>query len=197
MSPSVITIRKSNRQSICVGIAILIGLSLQPSSAVTYTPVVEWNGTHFHVMNSTGALALQEVDDPVVDVIFNGLSDVVAWTDGSSYYAYVVDAGLDRVQIFTTDIAYYKDATTGGIGTLVFNGGGAAAGGDFDATTIMLNNGGVVRGSEELVIGELTWDRVLDLGSYTYQDRKYTIIYEGAPATGGVFTLPASSLSTN
>ncbi|HHE46299.1 MAG TPA: hypothetical protein ENL08_01175, partial [Bacteroidetes bacterium] len=178
-------------------IALMVSLMVAlPLWAVTFVPVVEWNGTHFHVMNSSGVYQLQRVDDPVVDVPFSNPNSVVAWNDGTSYYAYVVDSFHDRVQFFTTDIAYYKDATSGGTGTLAWNSP-AAAGGDFDATTIMLNNGGVVRGSEELVVGTDTYTRVGSLTGYTASDHVYTIVYEGAAGTGGVFTLPASSLTSS
>ncbi len=181
------------RFGIMVLMAILIGVL--PLWAATYVPVVEWDGTHFHVMNSSGIYELQRVDDPVVDVPFSNSNGVVAWNDGTSYFAYVIDSFHDRVQFFTTDIAYYKDATSGGTGTLAWVSPAAAAG-DFDATTIMLNNGGVVRGSEELIVGTNTYTRVGSLAGYTSTDYVYTIVYEGAAGTGGVFTLPAASLAS-
>ncbi len=170
-------------------------LAALPLLAVTYVPVVEWNGTHFHVMNSSGIYNLQPVDNPVVDVPFSNSNSVMVWADAAgSYNAYVVDSFQDRVQFFATDIDYEKDATTGGTGTLAWTSP-AAAGGDFDATTIMLNNGGVVRGSELLMVGGNTYTRVNSLAGYTSSDYVYTIVYEGAAATGGVFTLPAASLT--
>ncbi|HHE46552.1 MAG TPA: hypothetical protein ENL08_02465, partial [Bacteroidetes bacterium] len=168
-----------------------------PVWAVTYVPVVEWNGTHFHVMNSSGIYNLQPVDNPVIDVPFSNANSVTVWADAAgSYNAYVVDSFHDRVQFFATDIDYEKDATTGGTGTLAWSSP-AAAGGDFDATTIMLNNGGVVRGSELLIVDNNTYTRVNSLAGYTASDHVYTIVYEGAAATGGVFTLPASSLTSS
>ena len=185
---------QSPRRTGFIAIMALLILTL-PLGAVTYVPLVEWNGTHFHVMNSSGIYNLQPVDNPVVDTPFLNPTAVLAWDDATDYCAYVVDSFNDRVQFFTANATYDRETET----DWAAFGGGIAAAGNWDNNGVnVINTGNIVRGSERVVVNGVVWTRVASLAAYTASDHVYTAVYTGADANAtGVFQMPANSLTAS
>ena len=159
---------------------------------VYYDPVAEWNGPQYHIMNGSGQYSLGMVDDPVIDIPYEGSNSAVVWFDGVNYLTAVVDEVHDRIQFFITDIFIAEENTFTWVGP-----GAPAAAGQYNASQIWFNPGPantIVPGSEALAVNDVIWNRVENLAGYTASDRVYRMDYTGG-AGGGSADFPALSLA--
>ncbi len=176
-------------------VCLFISVGLWDSSIaqeVYYEPVAEWNGPYYHVMNGDGRYALGLVDQPVIDIAFEGSNAAAAWFDGTNYITAVVDEVNDRIQFFLSDVFIDEETAFTWVGP-----GVPAAAGQYNATAIWFDPGAantIVPGSEVLSVNDIIWSRVEDLTGYTSADRVYTMDYTGG-AGGGAAAFPAASLA--
>ena len=168
------------------------------AQGVSYDPLAEWNGPHYHIINGTGQYALNNVDDPVFDTPFENPGAIAVWHLGTDYISLVVDTYNDRILFFDTNIAHKLKQDLVSLGGDWTPNDPPSSGGEFgnagvgppDHGIIWFHDGNIVPGSEEIIIDGTIYTRVADVSGYDENDAVYEIEYEGAVGTGGVVTLP-------
>lgn len=155
-------------------------------TAPDYRSIVEWNGPYFHVrhgLNTAGDYIDYQVNDPLPQYSspFSSPTAVSLFGTASTMTIFVVDHDQNRVQVFSgnvdwviEELAYFEPPIQG------------LFGGD----EIMFSQGGIVPGSERIIVNGDLLDRVNDVTGYSPNDNVYSIVYTGTPGVGGVVTLP-------
>lgn len=167
-----------------IAIAMVFMFSFSLAQEPNYDAVAEWNGPHYHVANGSGQYGQGKVDDPVIDSPFENPNSIAVWNDGTNYITFVVDSYNDRIQFFETDISAVSE---------LLDYDAAPGFGEFGGDDIYFTNGGVIPGSEVIIIDGIIYTRVADETIYAAGDEVYSIVYTGAAGVGGHASLPVGT----
>jgi hypothetical protein len=166
-------------------VLLMAGISLGQTNP-DYKSIVEWNGPYYHVrhgLNATQDYVDYQVNDPLPQYSspFSSPTAVSLFGTASTMTIFVVDHDQNRVQVFSGNIDWVVEELS------YFE---PPIQGLFGGDEIMFTQGGIVPGSERILVNGEELTRVNDVSGYSANDNVYSIVYTGNPGVGGVATLP-------
>ncbi len=170
---------------VLAGLALLIGGIADATP--TYRSYIEWNGPYFHVRHGLNADSSAYVNYlvnnplPLSSSPFASPTAVDVWGSPAALNVFVVDHDHRRIQVFDANARWNVESLSYSSSPIQ---------GYFGGRSIKFSLGEVLPSSERVTINGREFIRVSDLTGRTQLDSVYTVVYTGAPNTGGVVTLP-------